>query len=130
MVNSSKKLVVKQYQCPVCKKIHTIKFEPDFAKNRVKYPFTFAFMHKFESPTNIEDHEKDVLTTLYIDTHLNIRGVEAVLADDNTNILSKETSYEMITKLTKVILEMQNELNEIQEKYTALKLKCEQANIE
>ncbi|MHA1776958.1 MAG: hypothetical protein ACTSWC_09285 [Promethearchaeota archaeon] len=126
MTNSDKKLVVKKYHCPVCKKSHSISFDPHFADNRPRYPFTYVFMHKYENPTKLEDQEKEILTTLYIDAHLDIRGVEAVMTEDNTNIVSKEIMVEMVNKLTKVILEMQAEIDEIQANYNSLKEKCAQ----
>lgn len=127
MSKNASNQITKQYRCPVCKKNHFINFKSDFADNRPKYPFTYVYMHKFENPANLEDVEKEVLTTLYLDAHLNIRGVEAVLNDDQTNIVSKETSSEIIDKLTKVILEMQAEMDEIQIKYNQLKEKYEKS---
>lgn len=125
MTHSNGSKVTKKFHCPVCKKLHEISFASNFAENRTKYPFTYVYMHKFESATRIEDKDKDVLTTLYLDAHLNIRGVEALLSEDDTNILSKEISKEMVTKLTKVILEMQKEMNALQKEYCALKEKYE-----
>ncbi|UYP48387.1 hypothetical protein NEF87_004672 [Candidatus Lokiarchaeum ossiferum] len=114
-------MVKKIFQCPICKRTHQIYFPPEFAKNRSKYPFTYIFIHSFQNADSIEDKDKDVLTTLYIDAHLNIRGVEAIIAEDDTNILSKEVSKAMVSKLTKVIMEMQIEHDQLAEKYAVLR---------
>lgn len=119
--------VKKIYQCPICKKSHEIKFPKNFADNRTRYPFSYVFLHKYENSERFEDKDKDILTTLYIDAHLNIRGIEALLTEDDTNILSKETSKEIIGKLSRFILEltetneeMVTKFNELQKKYQEL----------
>ncbi len=75
---------------------------------------------------NIEDKDKDILTTIYIDAHLNIRGVEVLLNEDDTNILSKDTSKEIIGKLTRHILELQDEHEILIKKYNNLEKKYEE----
>ena len=116
----------KMYRCPICKKTHDIYFPADFAKNRSKYPFSYVFLHKYENSENIEDKDKEILTTLYIDAQLNIRGVEVLLNEDDTNILSKDTSKEMIGKLSSFILELQDEHEILIKKYNNLEKKYEE----
>jgi len=118
--------IKKLYRCPICKKTHEIYFHPDFANNRSKYPFSYVFLHKYESSENIEDKDKEILTTLYIDAQLNIRGIEALLNEDDTNILSKNTSKEIIGKLTYHILELQDEHEILIKKYNNLEKKYEE----
>ena len=118
--------IKKLYRCPLCKKTHDIYFPADFANNRSKYPFTYVFLHKFENSENIEDKDKDILTTIYIDAQLNIRGVEVLLNEDDTNILSKGTSKEIIGKLTGFILELQDEHEILIKKYNNLEKKYEE----
>ncbi|RLI61230.1 MAG: hypothetical protein DRO88_13295 [Promethearchaeia archaeon] len=124
---SSKDKVKKIYRCPVCKKTHEIYFPADFASNRSKYPFSYVFLHKYENSENIEDKDKEILTTIYIDAHLNIRGVEAIINEDDTNILSKDTSKEIIGKLTRFILELQEEHEILIKKYNELEKKYEKS---
>ncbi len=112
------KTVRKIFLCPVCKVSHAIFFPPKFADNRSRFPFTYSFMHSFQNAVNIEDTDKDILTTLYVDAQLNIRGVEAILTGEDTNIINREVSQTIISKLTQVILDMQEE-------YDALLMKCE-----
>jgi len=118
--------IKKLYRCPICKKTHEIYFPPDFANNRSKYPFSYVFLHKYESSENIEDKDKEILTTMYIDAQLNIRGIEALLNEDDTNILSKNTSKEIIGKLTRYILELQDEHEILIKKYNVLEKKYEE----
>ena len=115
--------IKKLYRCPICKKTHEIYFQSDFANNRSKYPFSYVFLHKYENSENIEDKDKEILTTIYIDAHLNIRGVEVLLNEDDTNILSKDTSKEIIGKLTGFILELQDEHEILIKKYNELEKK-------
>jgi len=99
-----------------------VSFPDDFAQGRAHYPFTYIYIHRFESnsETDIENKDKDILTTLYIDANLNIRGAEVFFTEDDTNILSKETSKEIITKLTNSLVELQNEYEELLKKYNKL----------
>ena len=118
--------IKKIYRCPICKKTHDIYFPVDFANNRSKYPFSYVFLHKYENSENIEDKDKEILTTIYIDAQLNIRGVEVLLNEDTTNILSKDTSKEIIGKLTRHILELQDEHEILIKKYNDLEKKYEE----
>lgn len=103
--------------------MHNIYFPANFADNRVRYPFAYIFIHPHQKADSIEDLNKDVLTTLYLDAQLNIRGVEAIIAEDDTNILSKEVSKEMVSTLTKVIMEMQEDYKRLANKYRELEKK-------
>ncbi|QEE16494.1 hypothetical protein DSAG12_02324 [Promethearchaeum syntrophicum] len=118
--------IKKIYHCPICKKTHEIFFQSDFANNRSKYPFSYVFLHKYENSENIEDKDKEILTTIYVDAQLNIRGVEALLNEDDTNILSKDISKEIIGKLTRFILELQDEHEILIKKFNDLEKKCEE----
>jgi len=111
--------VDKSYQCPICKKQHTIALPKDLAKNREKFPFAHVIMHKFDGSTNIDDAGIDILTTLYIDANLAIRGVEGVRLT-SSDVISKDDSSEIVTKLTNYILQLQEENNELERKYNAL----------
>lgn len=113
------KMVRKIFLCPICKVRHEIYFPLTFAENRSRFPFAYCFLHKFQNAVNIEDTDKEILTTLYIDAQLNVRGVEANFSGEDTNIMSREVSQSIISKLTQVILDMQEE-------YSALLKKCEE----
>ena len=117
--------VRKIFLCPMCKSRHEIFFPPKFADNRSRFPFTYCFLHKFQNAVNIEDTDKDILTTLYVDAQLNIRGVEANFSGEDTNIMSREVSQSIISKLTQVILDMQEEYGELLKKCEDFKSKLE-----
>ena len=91
-------------------------FPNNFADNRSRYPFSYVYLHKYHDSPSIEDFEKDILTTLYLDSNLNIRGVDALMLEDETNIQSKDDSKEIITKLMNTILELQEDYNRLSEK--------------
>ncbi len=115
--------IKKIFKCDVCKNFHNIIFPHNLAENRSKYPFSYVFLHKFQNAETIEDIDKDILTTLYIDAQLNIRGVDNLLIEDDSNILSKEVSREMISKLTHALLELQSEYDRSIENYNELEKK-------
>jgi hypothetical protein len=110
--------VRKIFQCSVCKKQHEIFFDKDLAKNRDRYPFEHVYLHKIDT-TNINEQAADVLTTLYLDADLNIRGAEAVKLI-SSDIFSKDDTSAIINKLTNHIIELQQALSELTEKYNAL----------
>ena len=114
-------MIMRLFHCPVCKTKHKLYFPKDFAENRVKYPFSYVYLHKLKETDDIDKLEIDILTTLYVDSNLNIRGVEAVIIEDGTNILSKDDSRKIITNLTKAILEMQEDYDKLYQKYKKLK---------
>ena len=116
-----KNKILRLFHCPVCKVKHQLYFPKDFADNRVKYPFSYVYLHKLKETDDIENLDKDILTTLYVDSNLNIRGVEAVIIEDEANILSKDDSRKIITNLTKTILDMQEDYEKLYQKYKKLK---------
>lgn len=112
-------MIDKSYQCPVCKKQHVVSLQKNLANNRDKFPFAHVIMHKFDSTASIEDSAIDILTTLYIDANLAIRGVEAIRLT-SSDVISKQDSSEIVTKLTNHILQLQAEYAELQTKYNTL----------
>lgn len=111
-------MLEKSYQCPVCKKQHLVALPKNLAKNRDKFPFSHVIMHKFEGSTSIEDAGIDILTTLYIDANLAIRGVEAIRLT-SSDVISKQDSSEIVTKLTNHILQLQEDYDNLLVKYNA-----------
>lgn len=99
-----------------------VSFPEDFAIGRSYYPFTHMYIHRYEnrSESDIVNKDKDILTTLYIDADLNIRGVENLLLEKDSNILSKETSKEINAKLTNALVELHSEYDELLKKYNNL----------
>lgn len=91
--------IEKIYNCPQCKETHSINFPKGLAEDRPKYPFPHVYLH---------GKLKDLLTTLYIDRDLQIRGVEVIQLVDS-DIFSKDQAFEIVNKLMDVILKMQEE---------------------
>nr|MDO8118768.1 hypothetical protein [Candidatus Sigynarchaeota archaeon] len=115
-------MVSKSYFCTVCKTQHKLDLPADLAKGRDAYPFSHVFLHKVEKSTNIEEIGTDILTTLYIDANLSIRGVE-VKKLVGGDIISKDDSKAIISELMEEIGRLQGELYQLQEKYRDLKEK-------
>ncbi|MHA1518607.1 MAG: hypothetical protein ACTSVZ_00105 [Promethearchaeota archaeon] len=112
--------VSKKYNCPLCKKGHSIEFPKDFALNRRSYPFIHTFIHSYETKTQNSETGKDIITILYIDKNLDIRHVEAMFQNAEGNIISMEDAQKMIGFLTNQLDEVQESYDELQEKYQKL----------
>jgi hypothetical protein len=112
--------LLKNYYCSICKKHHDVLLAKDLAKNRESYPFAHIYLHKLEgSSNNIEDVGADILTTLYIDANLAIRGseVKKLVAGD---IISKEDSKNIVTELMEEMARLQDDLTKLQKAYREL----------
>ncbi|MFO8020699.1 MAG: ubiquitin-like domain-containing protein [Promethearchaeia archaeon] len=94
--------VRKIYHCPVCKTNHTIKLPSNLSEDRKKYPFPYVFIH------SSEDNKHDIVSMLYIDKHLQIRGSEAVKLE-NSNLVSEDVSKQVVNKLTNIIMDLEDE---------------------
>jgi hypothetical protein len=114
--------VIKKYMCPVCKINHDISFPKNMAKKYTSFPFTYVITHKFENSTNVDEKNLDILTTLYIDANLSIRGVEAMKLT-TSDIISKDDSREMCVKLMNHITELQKNYDDLFTKYQELEKK-------
>ena len=114
--------ITKFYYCSICKKRHSIEFPSDFAQNRTHYPFVHFFIHKFQGDPkkHIEKIGADIITTLYIDKNLTVRGSEVALEDPNANIMNRDDAQTMITFLTNHINELQEAYDHLSEQYTEL----------
>ncbi len=95
-------LVSRFYECPKCKVAHNIKLPKSLAENRQRYPFPYAYLHS--SPGKL----KDLLTILYLDKELQIRGSE-IVESDQSDIFSEELTKEIMDKLTERINSLEEE---------------------
>jgi hypothetical protein len=113
--------LLKNYYCNLCKKHHDILLAKDLVKNRESYPFAHIFLHKLEGDSaNIDDVSVDILTTLYIDANLSIRGAE-VKKLVTGDIISKEDSKNIVTELMDEMARLQDELTKLHKEYKDLK---------
>lgn len=108
----SKDYVKKRYRCPVCKEYHDVLLNKNLVKGQEKFPITHVFLH---------GDVYNILTTLYLDADMRIRGVEASELDNSDNIFDKEQMKQMIINVTNELSQLQEEYNDLLEKYDALK---------
>jgi hypothetical protein len=95
--------VLRSYHCRVCATKHKVILQKKIIENQSKFPFSYFFLH---------GDLKNILTTLYLDRHLEIRGVDVQkLTDDD--IFSKEQVVSITSTLVKEIEELRNENEEL-----------------
>lgn len=113
-------LVRKDYYCSACKAKHVIDLPASLAKGRESYPFSHVFLHKLERSDVIDEVGLDILTTLYIDANMSIRGVEVKKLAAG-GIMSTEDSAAIATKLVEEIARLQDEVVKLQAEVNSLK---------
>jgi hypothetical protein len=94
--------VRKIYDCPVCKTTHVIELPSNLAENRKRYPFPYVFIH------SSQDNQNDIVSMLYIDKNLQIRGSEAVKLE-KSDFVSEDVTKQLVTKLTDIIMNLEDE---------------------
>ena len=119
---SEPKNVVRRFECPKCKKMHVVKFPANFADNRDTYPFPFVYLH-----SSIEDLQ-DLLTILYIDRNLQIRGSD-VFRVEGGDIFSEGLAKKISEKLMEEIIALQTENSELEEENQQLQVLLEKGEI-
>jgi len=89
----------RSYHCRVCDTTHEIKLQKKISESQSKFPFSYFFLH---------GELKNILTTLYLDKQLEIRGVDVQkLTDDD--IFSKDQVVSITSILMKEIEELRKE---------------------
>jgi uncharacterized protein YlxW (UPF0749 family) len=106
--------IERQFFCDKCKKTHKISLRKDLLTKQESFPFAYFYLH---GPV------KDILSTLYIDAHLNIRGVESVRLKVNDKIFSMEHTMSIVQSLVEELTKTQQDYNILQEKYEKLQEK-------
>ena len=105
--------VTKLYHCRICDDNHEIQLRKTLTEKQAKFPFSHSFLH---------GELKNILTILYLDKNLEVRGVDVQqLRDDD--IFSKEqvisisgTLMEEIERLRKENEALQIELKKLKKK--------------
>jgi len=90
----NKNFDVKHYRCRVCNEIHEIKLNKNIIEGKVKFPFPHVFLH---------GELKNILTTLYIDKDLEIRGADTTELKTEDGLFSKDQVLEITQELMKEI---------------------------
>ncbi|MFX1554762.1 MAG: hypothetical protein ACFFBV_12605, partial [Promethearchaeota archaeon] len=105
------------YNCPKCKKTHTVKLQRDLFKNKSSFPFSYAYLHSSEGNLN------DLLTILYLDKQLQIRGVDVIEIQDSIGIFSEELTRKITETLMDEIVSLQEENFQLNELLNKIEIK-------
>ncbi len=106
--------VRRQYYCSICDIFHEIKLDKEVLKKHSRFPFSHIFLH---------GQLKNILTTLYLDKNLEVRGVDVHILTDE-DLFSKDQAAIIINTLMMEIenLRLENEklvkeIYQLKEKY-------------
>jgi len=80
--------ITKQYNCKICDETHKVELPKNLCEGRTKFPFHYVILH---------GPQKNILTILYIDKDLQIRGAE--VQEGTNDLFSKEQVVKMATNL-------------------------------
>ena len=96
--------IQRSYYFNVCGTTHEISLQKKISEKQSKFPFSHFFLH---------GELKNILTTFYLDKHLEIRGVDVQkLTDDD--IFSKDQVVSITSPLVREIEELRKENEELQ----------------
>ncbi len=107
MEEQKSEFVTRRFNCQICGTTHDITLNKKLAEGRNRYPFHHIYLH---------GDLKDILTILYIDKELQIRGVQTELMS-REDIFSKEQMVEIIEKLVSEIEHLREDYNILFDKY-------------
>jgi len=103
--------VIKLYHCRICDNTHKTKLRKGLNKKHTKFPFSHSFLH---------GELKNILTTLYLDKNLEVRGVDVQqLSDDD--LFSKDQVVSISSTLMEEIERLRSENEKLQLKLHNLK---------
>ena len=105
--------ITKQYNCKICNETHKIELPQNICEGRTKFPFPYVFLH---------GDQKNILTILYIDKDLQIRGAE--VQEGTNDLFSKEQVVKLATNLIDEVdrlrednLKLMRDLDDLRDKY-------------
>ena len=102
MTNNSQ-YITRLYRCKSCEETHKVDLNKNLVEGRSRFPFPHVFLH---------GDLKHLLTILYLDKSLQIRGAEVSdLTIDDDNLFSKDQATSIVESLMKEIerLRVENE---------------------
>jgi hypothetical protein len=103
--------VIKRYYCRICDDNHEIQLRKKLIENQSKFPFSHSFLH---------GELKNILTILYLDKNMEVRGVDVQkLRDDD--IFSKEQVISISGTLMEEIERLRTENEALQKELRAYK---------
>lgn len=100
-MNRNNDFIIREYDCRLCNTQHEIKLSYNISKDHEEYPFPYTFLH---------GDLKNILTTLYIDKNLEIRGVE-VRKLKESDLFSKDQVLTITNTLMEEIEQLRKENN-------------------
>ena len=105
--------ITREYKCNVCNKMHRVELSKDLLEGRDYFPFAHAYLH---------GDLKDILTLLYLDKDLDIRGAEAQQLDLD-NLFAKEQTICIAGNLVDEIERLREENEKLSQELNELKKK-------
>ncbi|TXT60759.1 MAG: hypothetical protein BAJALOKI2v1_80051 [Promethearchaeota archaeon] len=113
---SQSEFVLRHYNCNYCKKTHQIKLPKNLLENKDQFPFPYVYLHSSIGEL------RDLLTTLYIDRDLQIRGAEVIKVEDG-DIFSEKLTRKITAKLMEQIARLEEENLELRSLIEKIDLK-------
>ena len=112
-LKTKKTHVTRNFHCTVCDAMHKIKLRWSLLENQAKFPFSYIYFH---------GDNDNILTTLYLDANLNIRGSESLdLNELDGNFLSQKKTNEIMRKLARELANVRSEYKILNQKYNDLR---------
>ena len=106
--------ITARYFCKVSNTNHEITLSKNLAKEHKDFPFAYIYLHG-------KTHE--LVTTLYIDANLKIRGVEVTDLSEGSNLFSTEFSHNIAEVLTTEIQKLNKENEDLKKRIAELEKK-------
>lgn len=108
------KLVTREYHCKACEKQHKVELPADLASKHSQFPFAYFYLH---------GDAKDILSTLYLDAELRVRGEESQKLDSEgfDDIFSKGQMLSIVRNLMGEIERWRTDYEKLKKKYEELK---------
>jgi len=102
-MSDNSEYIQRSYYCSVCGTTHEISLQKKISEKQSRFPFSYFFLH---------GDLKNILTTLYLDKQLEIRGVDVQkLTDDD--IFSKDHVISITCTLVEEIEVLRKENEEL-----------------
>ena len=110
-MSNNNDFITRNYYCRICNITHEIKLRKNLTEKQSKFPFSYSFLH---------GELKNILTILYLDKNLEVRGVDVQqLRDDE--LFSKEQVISISSTLMEEIERLRTENEKLQKELTKIK---------
>ena len=106
-----KESVSRSFYCQVCRETHKLTLKTSVLENQKNFPFVYIYFH---------GNDDEILTTLYLDANLTIRGAEGIKLDNIEGNFNQKKSELLIKKLAREIMELRKQFRTLNNSYTDL----------